>query len=71
MPSVMEPWSWSQSQSQSGVFKHFLVPTVASVTSLHVTPFDRSGVAEKRQGQATQMKRITRIKEAPVRRGGG
>lgn len=70
MPSVMEPWSRSQSQSQSGVFKHFLVPTIASVHH-YVTPFDRSGVAEKRQGQATQMKRITRIKEAPVRRGGG
>jgi len=29
------------------------------------------GVLKKMQGQATKVKRIIRIKEAPVRRGGG
>lgn len=67
MPSIMEP----QSQAQSGVFRHFLVPTAAAVTSLGVVPFDSSGLLEKIQGQATKMKRITSIQEASVRRGGG
>lgn len=68
MPGIME----AHSQAQSGNFRHFLVPTAAAVTPLHVVPFDSSGVLEKIQGQATKtMKRITRIEEASVRRRGG
>lgn len=59
--------STAEAQTQSGVFKHLLVPTAVTVTSPHFLSFDGSGALDQAQGQATEVvKWITGLKEFSV-----